>query len=202
MTQEPEIQEENWQQELIYVRLDGSYIITYRTYPYHIPQGMSNLITTWEEVNTFDLANPGYVQPEPIQELPEPQPEPELTFEQKLAQIDRETSRAILSGFNFMVSDVLYHFSYDTLDQQNFADAANAATLAKIGVSGLPQTVIWNGWLLDTSTRELVRLEFDLDEFLILYLQGALVHKATQMEIGSQKKEALYLEQTNVAQQA
>lgn len=48
---------------------------------------------------------------------------PEPTLEElkiaKKAQIDAETSAAILSGFDYAVDGVTYHFSYDAFDQQN-----------------------------------------------------------------------------------
>lgn len=114
----------------------------------------------------------------------------------KLAAIDRETSAAILVGFDFGVDGRTLHFSYDGHDQQNFADTANAATLARLGLPGLPPSVTWNGWeiMRDEEGRELsrslVRLSFDPDSFLALYLAGALAHKATQMEAGGLRKAA------------
>ena len=119
------------------------------------------------------------------------------TPEQFQAQIDEETSAAILAGFDYEIQGQSLHFSYNELDQQNFADAANAATLATVGIPGLPQTVVWNGWDVGKDgqgkviSKKLVRLTLTIQEFLGLYLNGALVHKATQMEIGGQRKAAL-----------
>lgn len=58
---------------------------------------------------------------------------------------------------------------------------------------GLPTSLTWNGWRNHTaeSKGELVRLVLDVQTFLALYTQGALVHKATQMEIGGQRKAAI-----------
>ena len=44
------------------------------------------------------------------------------------------------------VDGVSYHFSYDSFDQQNFADTANVALLAQMGGKGLPESVAWNAY--------------------------------------------------------
>ena len=125
---------------------------------------------------------------------------PPLSLEEfrsaKVAQIDAETSAAILAGFAFAVDGEALHFSYDTNDQQNFADTANAATLALMNVPGIPTSVTWNGWKVSRddgggeTSRSLVRLNLSPNEFLGLYMGGALIHKATQMERGGQRKAA------------
>lgn len=100
----------------------------------------------------------------------------------KNAAIDHDTSTAILGGFEYTIGDTALHFSYDSFDQQNFADAANAALLATISQS--TQRVTWNAY------REgvLVRLDLDVPQFLDLYANGALAHKARCMEAGGQRK--------------
>lgn len=136
--------------------------------------------------------------------LPEPEPEP--TFEEvkarALSRIDSATSAAILAGFEYEVEtgegkEVL-HFSYQHDDQQNFSDTANGALLAMQGVEGVPTSVTWNGWRNHTKEQkgELVRLTLDVSAFLTLYTGGALVHKATQMEIGGQRKAAIEAAET------
>lgn len=100
----------------------------------------------------------------------------------KIAEIDQATSASILGGFDYMVGGKLLHFSYDSFDQQNFADAANAGLLATISQSA--QTVTWNAY----SGGVLVRLELDVSQFLDLYTTGALAHKAHCMEVGGQRK--------------
>lgn len=57
--------------------------------------------------------------------------------------------------------------------------------LALSGVEGLPKTVTWNSYLEDGT---LVQQEFDAESFLKLYTSGAMVHKASKMEIGGQRK--------------
>lgn len=122
---------------------------------------------------------------------------PEKSFEElktdKVFQIDTETSAAILAGFDYTINNIKYHFSYDPFDQQNFADTANMCQLALSGVEGLPATVTWNSYLEDGT---LVQQEFDANSFLKLYTSGAMVHKATQMTIGGQRKAAVQLAST------
>lgn len=114
---------------------------------------------------------------------------PEQLHAQKIAQIDAETSAAILAGFDYPVNGQTLHFNYDAFDQQNFADTANACLLAKSGVAGLPTSVTWNAY--KTGTGELVRLTLTAEQFLALYTGGALAHKAACMEAGGAKKAAL-----------
>ena len=129
-----------------------------------------------------------------------PPPPPPPTLEEaraaKLLAIDAETSTAILAGFTFAVGEGALHFSYDALDQQNFVDTAIGAKLALDGVPGVPTSVTWNGWNITRDTdgkemsRSLVRLTLTPNEFLGLYMGGALAHKGMQMEIGGVRKVA------------
>ena len=130
--------------------------------------------------------------------LPQPPaPSEEELLKRQIEEVDRNTSAKILAGFNYTIKGQNLHFSYKLDDQQNFADTANVATLAAMGVPGMPATIVWNGWELfrDTNNaiamRILHRLELTMPEFLDLYTNGALTHKVTQMEIGSQKKQGL-----------
>lgn len=122
-----------------------------------------------------------------------PEPSLEELKEQKIKQIDKETSESILSGFDYTINDTKYHFNYDSFDQQNFADTANMCQLALSGTEGLPTSVTWNSYLEDGT---LVQQEFDANSFLKLYISGAMVHKATQMAIGGQRKAAVQLAST------
>lgn len=101
----------------------------------------------------------------------------------KLAAIDDETSAAILAGFDYTVQGEEYHFSYDSFDQGNFTDAASAATLATMMQQ--EQSVTWNAY---REGGELVRLNLDVAEFLGLFTDGALAHKAAMMEQGGIRK--------------
>ena len=122
-------------------------------------------------------------------------PEPSLDELKKIKikQIDNEASNAITSGFDYIINNTKYHFSYDSFDQQNFADTANMCQLALSGTEGLPTSVTWNSYLEDGT---LVQQEFDANSFLKLYTSGAIAHKATQMAIGGQRKAAVQLAKT------
>lgn len=122
-------------------------------------------------------------------------PEPSLDElkKVKIKQIDNEISNAIISGFDYTINNIKYHFSYDYFDQQNFVDTASMCQLALSEAKGLPTSVIWNSYLEDGT---LVRQEFDANSFLELYTSGAIAHKATQMTIGGQRKAAVQLAKT------
>lgn len=122
-----------------------------------------------------------------------PEPSIEELKEQKIKQIDKETYESILAGFDYTINNTKYHFNYDSFDQQNFADTANMCQLALSGAEGLPTSVTWNSYLEDGT---LVQQEFDANSFLKLYTFGAMVHKATQMSIGGQRKAAVQLAST------
>lgn len=122
-----------------------------------------------------------------------PEPSLDKLKETKIKQIDNETSNAIVSGFDYTINNIKYHFSYDSFDQQNFVDTASMCQLALSGVEGLPTSVTWNSYLEDGT---LVRQEFDANSFLELYTSGAIAHKATQMAIGGQRKAAVQLAKT------
>ena len=120
-----------------------------------------------------------------------------------MRQIDQETSGAILAGFDYSIdagtgTSEMLHFSYDSFDQQNFADTANIALLnlampSNLDAGGVPTSVTWNAYRNYTPQTggELVRLTLDAQAFLALYTGGALAHKALQMEIGGQRKAAV-----------
>lgn len=134
-----------------------------------------------------------------VMERPEkPAPTLEEVKTDAVKKVDNATSAAILAGFDYdtdLGTGVIetLHFSYDSFDQQNFADSANVATLAVSGTPGLPESVTWNAyrdWTVETGG-ELVRLTLTPATFLELYTVGALAHKSTQMEIGGARKEAV-----------
>lgn len=115
---------------------------------------------------------------------------PELSLkelkEEKKAQIDAETSAAILAGFDCAVDGVTYHFSYDAFDQQNFADTANVCIMKQAGMPGLPDSVMWNAYTVPGG--DLERLTFDASDFLALYAGGAMKHKNGTMQRGGERK--------------
>ena len=122
-----------------------------------------------------------------------PEPSLEELKEQKIRQIDKETSNAILAGFDYTIKGTSYRFSYDSFDQQNFSDTANMCQLALAGTPSLPTSVVWNSYLPDGT---LVQQTFDAQSFLALYTAGAMQHKATQMTIGGQRKAKVWEAQT------
>lgn len=121
----------------------------------------------------------------------------------KLSAIDAETSSAIMAGFECEATPPdtgtpeLLHFSYDSFDQQNFADAAVSMQLATASDGGIPTTTSWNAYRNHTadSKGELVILQLTAETFLPIYA-AALNHKATQMAIGGQRKAAVAAAQT------
>ena len=109
----------------------------------------------------------------------------------KIVSIDAETAAAITAGFFYVVDGITYHFSYDTFDQQNFADTANVALLSQMGGQGLPESVAWNAYRnWQDGKGELVRLTFTAETFLALYTAGAVAHKAARMAEGGSRHEA------------
>ena len=188
-------------QEPVTQRLDGSYVVTTSdTLPYHVPNE-DEWVDMWAEVDAWAKQNPDSVTHEVA-------PTDEELLEQvkndARLRIDAETSGAILAGFDYSIdagtgtSEVL-HFSYDSFDQQNFADTANMALLnltmpaSLDGDTMVPTSVTWNAYRNYTPQTggELVRLTFDAAGFLALYTGGALAHKAAQMEAGGRRKAAV-----------
>lgn len=104
----------------------------------------------------------------------------------KTAQIDAETSAAIIAGFDYEVDGTTYHFSYDSFDQQNFVDTASMCQLALAGTQGLPEFVTWNSYTVPEG--KLVQQTFDAASFLTLYTAGAMAHKAARMAEGGARK--------------
>lgn len=118
---------------------------------------------------------------------PTPEEIAKRELELKIARVDEETSAAILAGFDYEIDGRKLHFSYDSFDQQNFADSATAAVLAANGVAGVPQSIVWNAY----DNGELVQVTMNPNGFLELYITGALAHKKSCMEEGGRKKAAL-----------
>ena len=121
----------------------------------------------------------------------------------KLATIDAQTSSAIMAGFECEATPPdtntleLLHFSYDSFDQQNFADAAVSMQLATASDGGIPTTTPWNAYRNHTadSKGDLVILQLTAETFLPIYA-AALNHKATKMAEGGQRKAAVQAAKT------
>ena len=128
------------------------------------------------------------VVPDPEPAYPSPEERLARVKAAFLAEIDAETSAAILAGFEYAVGGTTYHFNYDRDDQQNFADTANVCILKLQGTPGLPDSVTWNAYTPDGG---LVRLTFDAPGFLALYTDGAIKHKNGTMQRGGERKAAV-----------
>ncbi len=172
----------------VLVRPDGSFVITwinspFGDVPYHVPDN-EEFHGMYTELAEYRKAHPECFSPDP--DFQEPSLD-DLKSARK-AQIDAETSAAILAGFDYAVGGVTYHFSYDTFDQQNFADTANVCLMKQSGMPGLPDSVTWNAY---TPGGELERLTFDASGFLALYAGGAMKHKNETMQRGGERKAAV-----------
>lgn len=187
----------------IYVLTDDGYFTGLaRDYPGKVCPGNATVEVppdaTEGFVARFDRTARTWALVDMAEAFPAP-PAPELADVRRdaLARIDAATSAAILAGFDYDIDPGTgaaesLHFSYDSFDQQNFADSASVAMLAMSGTEGLPTSVNWNAYRNQTpeSGGELVRLTLDPQGFLALYTAGALAHKAVQMELGGQRKAA------------
>ena len=186
-----------WKDCPITRRTDKSYVITRNGLPYHVPDS-GKWRDLWAEVDAWAQAHPEQVTDEPAPPVPTEEELLEQAKTKKIAVIDAQTSSAITAGFEYEIDPGTgtaesLHFSYDSFDQQNFADSANVAALTISGVEGLPSAVTWNAYRNYTADTggELVRLTLDPTAFLGLYTGGALAHKAAKMEAGGRRKAAV-----------
>ena len=168
---------------IIHRTVDDSYVITKNGKLYHVYPYAAEFAEEWDAVFAYAEAHPECV----TGEKPYVPTLEELKIAKK-ARIDAETSAAIASGFDYAVGGVTYHFSYDTFDQQNFADTANVCLMKQSGMPGLPDSVTWNAY---TPGGELERLTFDASGFLALYAGGAMRHKNGTMQRGGERKAAV-----------
>lgn len=176
-----------WDLSEIILRGDGSYVLkrvdlVLGSGLYHVPNDGE-----WTDMHNV-LADYVKRHPEVVQDESAKTPTLEELKAAKKAWIDAETSAAIASGFDYAVGGVTYHFSYDTFDQQNFADTANVCLMKQSGMPGLPDSVTWNAY---TPDGELERLTFDAPGFLALYAGGAMKHKNETMQRGGERKAAV-----------
>lgn len=176
-----------WDLSEIILRGDGSYVLkrvdlVLGSGLYHVPNDGE-----WTDMHNV-LADYVKRHPEVVQDESAKTPTLEELKAAKKAWIDAETSAAIASGFDYAVGGVTYHFSYDTFDQQNFADTANVCLMKQSGMPGLPDSVTWNAY---TPGGELERLTFDASDFLALYAGGSMRHKNGTMQRGGERKAAV-----------
>ena len=176
-----------WDLSEIILRDDGSYVLKrvdliLGSGLYHVPNDGE-----WTDMHNV-LADYVKRHPEVVQDESAKTPTLEELKAAKKAWIDAETSAAIASGFDYAVGGVTYHFSYDTFDQQNFADTANVCLMKQSGMPGLTDSVTWNAY---TPGGELERLTFDASGFLAFYAGGAMKHKNETMQRGGERKAAV-----------
>lgn len=120
--------ERQWDVSVVYIRPDSSYVVkridvVWGDGLYHVPNEGE-----WAEMYGV-LADYVKQPPEIVQdELTNTPTFGEVKAVEK-AQIDVETSSAILAGFDYAVDGVTYHFSYDAFDRQYFADTANTCIM-------------------------------------------------------------------------
>lgn len=172
----------------VYIQPDGSYLlrrldIVCGKALYHVPNEGE-----WKEM--FNVLTE-YVSesPEVLHDAPLYTPTLEDLKKTKIARIDMETSNTIITGFNYIVNDVAYHFSYALNDQQNFSDTANVCLMKQTGMPDLPDAVTWNAYTVPGN--ELIHLTFDAPGFLALYAGGAMRHKNETMQRGGERKAAV-----------
>ena len=111
--------------------------------------------------------------------------------EKKIRQIDNDTQNAIVQGFTYKINGAALFFSYDGNDQQNFADAANKVMMSIMGLRQAPASISWKARPIGGSgekTADSMQLSLSHEEFLSLYLDGALAHKERCLEEGMQRK--------------
>lgn len=169
---------------IIYRSLDDSYVIMKNRVPYHVYPCRAEFATLWDDVNAYAEVHPECVTKE----------QPHVaTLEDikrnKITQINMEISTTILSGFEYHVNGVAYHFSYALDDQQNFSDTANICLMKQAGMPDLPDSVMWNAYTVPGN--ELIRLTFDAPSFLALYAGGAMRHKNDTIQRGGKRKAAV-----------
>lgn len=99
----------------------------------HLPEGA-------QEVHVLDADEQAIYESGALRDLGE-------VKDAKIAEIDAKTMQAIMSGFDYDIGGVTYHFGYDKTDQENFTAATLAATLSII--SQQPFVQPWRGWVGD-----------------------------------------------------
>lgn len=144
-----------------------------------------------EEGLQFDSKQNCYIQSFKIVELSAQESENVLNRkkEEKRLKINKEVSEAILAGFNYEVQGQELHFKYDLIEQSNFTDKATEISQSNI------ENIEWTGYMQEESRA----LNLSSNEFLDLYLEGALKHKNTLKSEGTKRK-ALVQNATSLAE--
>lgn len=176
--------------DVVRIRKDGSFVTTYNGNYYYIPAPgkMGKLY-----MELAEWAKEHETMPEEEYEAQKEVARKNAFFndlptakEVIVNQINSYVANKIYGGFDYVIDGGKYHFAYDAIDQQNFADTMNAILLSKSTGADIPaQSVMWNGYKADGT---LVQFELKPESFIGLYSGGALTHKATCMaEAGAMK---------------
>ena len=103
-------------------------------------------------------------------------------------KVDFVTSVSILSGFDYTVNDVKYHFSFGVEDQSNFIqESVRAAAAAATPEGKAAYRAYWRGHKEDGTAET---LEFTYDEFMAL-LMFCGTRKSNILASGWEKKARL-----------
>ncbi len=97
----------------------------------------------------------------------------------RIAEVDTRTADLILSGFDFQVDNVTYHFGYSYEDQGNFTKAALSAALAMIQ-GNVDYRQPWRGWTGDVPHT----LSFTATEFVALATHAGKTHQENCLASG------------------
>ena len=150
---------------LIYVDLrEGDIIEAWGTSPLN---GNSTSVEI-EEGHPFldDIPNKYYLKDGKIEKSPKAQ-EVEMSFlrNAKKEQLSNECNQDILNGFDYIIDDKKYHFSYDRESQANFQERWQL--FQNNMIESMNITAHKNG--------EDVRLEVDKDLFSDIYMQSVMI---------------------------
>lgn len=166
--------------KIIYRPFDDSYVIIKNELPYHVPN-IEGYEDEWKSVSEYAKNNPEKVSVEERKSITL-----ENLKESKKTSIDYETRNKIYNGFNYVIDGLEYHFSYDVIDQQNYADDANLILYQKY--SGIEPISIISRTGYSIPDNNPVSFQFKGSEFLDLYYNGALAHKNKALKEGKERK--------------
>lgn len=97
----------HWNQHPIYTRTDGSYVITMRGYPYHVPADLPEFAALWTQVDAWARSHPDQVEPEPGPPPPtleEARAARLAEFDRTMADIDADLIRSTTDLVNAMLA--------------------------------------------------------------------------------------------------
>lgn len=86
--------------------------------------------------------------------------------------VNNVTTEGIYKGFDCTINGVLYHFNFDTHDQQNFSDTA-----IMINQGAITDKVDWRVYKDGVATN----VEFTPEQFMDIYVNGAQKYKSDKL---------------------